>query len=134
MTAACAPHLAREIDALRREGVDLECIDIGGQAYALVRNVRTPAPPWGRAAHDILIALPLADTGALDAFYLELPYTYRGQAHPRVSGQEVVYDGRSWKLVSSHYRPGQEWKPGRDSLEGHIEHCRGFFLERSFSE
>lgn len=128
---ACASHFSAEIDALRRRGVDLELIEIGPQAFCHVRKLVSPAPPWGRAAHDILIALPLAESAALDAFYLELPYSYSGSTHPRVSGATVAYDGRTWQLVSWHYLDGQLWRIGHDDLDSHIEHCRGFFLARA---
>ncbi|MDQ6857486.1 MAG: hypothetical protein M3Z65_00650 [Chloroflexota bacterium] len=131
MSDTCAAHFITEIDALIRRGVDLKLVNIGAQGYALVRGVPSPVPPWDRAAHDILISLPLADSAALDGFYLELPYGYNQAAHPRVSGQMISYDDRQWQLVSWHYLDGQPWTPGHDDLDTHIEHCRGFFIERA---
>lgn len=125
-----APSLTKEVDALQKQGVDLSRITIGDQAFAHVRKLRTPTPPWGKAAHDILIALPVAEGAALDAFYLELPYAYNGGAEGHVGGAEVTYDGRQWKLVSWHYVDGHPWAAGRDTLSTHIAHCRGFFTAR----
>jgi len=131
VTVPCASHFLPEIDALKRQGVDLDVVTIDGQAYCHVRKIPSPVPPWDRAAHDILIALPLAETGALDAFYLEMPYAYGGSTHSRVNGAEISYDDRTWKLVSWHYLEGHAWKVGQDDLDSHIEHCRGFFLARA---
>jgi hypothetical protein len=121
-----------EIGRLATSGLSIELVNGGVQPYALVRGVEAPSPPWDRTRFDILIPIPLAyDLGTpLDGFYLGLPYTFNGGDHTRVSGQVVAMDQREWKLVSWHYPDGKPFDSKTDTIESHIVHCRGFFLER----
>jgi hypothetical protein len=109
----------------------IELVNAGGQCYAVASGVDAPAPPWDCSSYDILIAVPAAyDDAGLDAFYLGLPYTFKGGTHPRVQGAVVAVSGRHWQLVSWHYPEGTAWRRGQDNLETHILHCKGFFLHR----
>ena len=121
-----------EIASLASSGLSITLVTLGAQPYALVRDIESPAPPWGSAKHDILIAIPNAyDLGtALDAFYLALPYRFQEGMHNRVSGETITIDGRQWQLASWHYPDGKSFRLGVDNIESHIIHCRGFFLER----
>lgn len=120
-----------EVKALTAGGVAIELVELNGQCFALVKAIDAPSPPWSKPAFDILIAIPAAyDAAQLDAFYVELPCGYKDGAHPRVQGQTIVLAGRTWQLVSWHYPDGKPWVRGQDSLETHIVHCRGFFLNR----
>jgi hypothetical protein len=119
-----------EVSQLRTRGITVELVEVGGQCYARVNGVTAPSPPWDRGAYDILIALPLAAGSALDAFYLGLPYQYSGSTHRRVCGTVIVFEGRNWQLVSWHYPDGRPWSLGKDDLDSHITHCKGFFFNR----
>jgi hypothetical protein len=127
----CPERGCEEVGDLAGRGVAVRLVENNGQCYALVGGVASPAPPWNRDRFDILVAIPAAyDAAELDSFYVELPCTYKGSDHPRIQGTTIVLDGRSWRLVSWHYGEGKPWVRGKDSLETHITHCRGFFLER----
>lgn len=121
-----------EIARLAAAGLPVELVNEDVQPYVLVRGIDAPSPPWNRKQYDILFPIPLAyDMGTpLDAFYLGLPYTFSNGQHNRVSGQEITISNSLWKLVSWHYPDGKPFDPARDSIESHIIHCRGFFLER----
>jgi hypothetical protein len=126
----CPQRLAEEIAALVKRGVSVEAVEAGGQCYALQQGVTAPAL-WDKSAYDILVAIPAAyDAGALDAFYLGLPYKFKGGTHPRVQGAIITVKGRQWQLVSWHYADGKEWIRGQDDLSSHLTHCMGFFLNR----
>ena len=123
-----------ELEALQKEGVHAEQFDLNGQSYVVARGVDVPAPPWNQTTYDILVAVPSAyDLGAaLDAFYLAMPYSFRGGMHPRVgnAGQQLTWEGRTWLLVSWHYADGTAWRSGRDTLSSHLNHCRLFFWQQ----
>jgi hypothetical protein len=120
-----------EVNELVAGGVTVELSELNGQCYAHVTEIEAPAPPWSKAIFDILIAIPAAyDAAELDAFYIELPCSYKGGEHKRVQGQVIEHLGRKWRLVSWHYPDGRPWVRGQDNLETHIVHCRGFFLHR----
>lgn len=127
-----APERAvEEVEDLSKRGTPIELTEAGGQCYALVRAIEAPSPPWEKTRFDILIAIPAAyDAAQLDGFYVELPYVYNGGEHPRVNGQTIDHLNRKWRLVSWHYPDDKPWVRGRDTLETHIVHCRGFFLHR----
>jgi hypothetical protein len=130
--ASVPPGIEREVEWLVKSGVAVELAFHGGQCFVMVRSLATPAPPWGASSHDILIAVPLAyETAGLDAFYLRKPYSFQGGTHPRVSGATVQLADATWQLVSWHYAKDKSWIAGQDSLASHIEHCRGFFLNRN---
>lgn len=119
-----------EVAALVASGVPVNLVEIGGQSYTLGR-VDAPAPPWSKARFDILIPMPAAyDAASLDGFYVELPCTYNGAEHNRIQGEIVNFDDRQWRQVSWHYPDGKPWTRGQDTIESHIEHCHGFFLDR----
>jgi hypothetical protein len=126
------PEKAKEeVKTLVAQGVDVELIEANGQCYALVRKIKVNSPPWSAAEFDILIAVPAAyDAGALDGFYIALPYKFNDGEHAKVNGGTIDASGRQWRQVSWHYLDGKAWRRGLDSLETHIVHCRGFFLER----
>jgi hypothetical protein len=120
-----------QVAGLKYRGVHVELIDNNGQCYALARGIEAPSPPWDRSAYEILVAIPLLfDEAGLDGFYLALPYQFNNGQHQRVNGQVLQADGRSWQLVSWHYPDGKPWRRDQDSLESHLAHCRGFFLNR----
>jgi hypothetical protein len=121
-----------EIELLQATGIKVRLANEGAQPYAHVCGIAAPSPPWDRTLYDILIPIPLAyDLGTpLDAFYLGLPYRFDGGDHNRVSGQVVILEDRQWKLVSWHYPDGKPFHPKTDTIESHVIHCRGFFLER----
>lgn len=126
------PRVARdEVTRLSRRGLPVALAETAGQCYALASGVEAPIPPWDRAGYDLLIAIPAAyDDAGLDAFYLGLPYTFKGSTHPRVQGAVIEVNGRRWQLVSWHYPEGTSWRRGQDNLETHILHCKGFFFNR----
>lgn len=130
----CPEFVRLEVATLAQGGLAVECVEAGGQCYALARGLEAPSPPWDRAAYDILVAIPAAyeHGAALDAFYLGLPYTFHGGSHPRVeNGAIITVAGRQWRLVSWHYPDGRPWQRGRgDDLGSHIVHCKGFFHHR----
>jgi len=128
--SCCPASVVAEVERLKGRGISVDLVEIGAQCYAHVRDVPAPSPPWGKTAHDILIAVPLAAGAALDAFYLELPYIYERGAHKRVSGPVVKFADRNWQLVSWHYPDGRPWTYGKDDLDSHIVHCQGFFFNR----
>ena len=121
-----------EISKLKDQGLPIELVTIGSQPYGLVRGIDAPASHWDKTSFDIMFAIPVAyDMGAaLDAFYLRLPYKYRGGVHNRVSGQTLTYENASWQLVSWHYADNTPFQGDKDTIEGHVVHCKGFFLER----
>lgn len=126
----CVPDAMREVDVLARNGVRVALTNVGGQCFARV-DVAVPSPPWDRATYAILIPIPAAySDAALDAFYIELPYKFNGGNHQRVSGAVVTLDDKEFQLVSWHYPDDSPWRRGIDTLESHIAHCRGFFLNR----
>ena len=121
-----------EIDQLAASGLVIELVNEGVQPYALIRGIEALSPPWDRTLYDILVPIPIAyDLGTpLDGFYLGTPYTFNRGDHNRVSGQVVTVENRQWKLVSWHYPDGKPFNPKTDTIESHVVHCRGFFLER----
>jgi hypothetical protein len=123
--------IEREAGSLAVQGVSIKLLDQGGQCFVRVTGLVTPSPPWGAPSHDILIAVPMAfETAGLDGFYLRQPYSFNSGTHPRVNGQKIDLDGATWQLVSWHYSTDKSWTAGQDNLASHIEHCRGFFLNR----
>ena len=129
--SSCSEAATAQVATLRTKGGDIELIDINGQCYVLARGIEAPSPPWDRSTYDILVAVPLLfDEAALDGFYLGLPYQFNNGQHPRVNGQVIQWGERVWRLVSWHYPDGKPWRRGIDSLESHLVHCRGFFLNR----
>lgn len=127
-----APERARdEVAKLVSEGMEVELIDLAGQWYARANSGPVPSPPWRKTNFDILIAIPAAyDAADLDAFYVELPCRFGDGEHNRIQGQVIEASGRRWRLVSWHYPDNRPWIRGVDTLETHIVHCRGFFLDR----
>jgi hypothetical protein len=126
----CVPDAEREAEALVHRGSRVTLTEVDGQCFAQA-EVTAPTPPWDRTTYAILIPIPAAySDAALDAFYLELPYTFNGESHPRVSGGVVTLNEKQFQLVSWHYPDDRPWKRGVDSLESHITHCGGFFLNR----
>jgi hypothetical protein len=126
-----SPSLRAEVGRLSATGVLIELVEAGGQCYVLAPALEAPAPPWDRSSYDILVAIPGAyDDAGLDAFYLRLPYAFRGGTHPRVQGAIIQVRDASWQLVSWHYPEAKAWARGLDSLETHLLHCKGFFLNR----
>jgi hypothetical protein len=124
--------LDKELKDAQLAGHEVSLVTVNQQTYVLALNIQAPRPPWGESQYRILVAIPeIYDLGAaLDAFYLEAPYVFNNghyTSHPRVgnSGQPLVYDGKTWLLVSWHYT--QPWQPGKDNLLSHLLHCRGFF-------
>lgn len=123
--------LTLEVQRLQAQGMAVKVFITNGQCYVLAPKIEAPSPPWDRRHYDIVIAIPaLYGEAGLDAFYLGLPYTYNGGVHERVSGDVIRIDDRDWRLVSWHYVEGKTWTRGRDSLESHIMHCKGFMLAR----
>lgn len=122
--------MVTQVGTLQARGVGLDLVEVCGQCYVHVFALPAPAPPWDRPAYGILIAVPPAAGAGLDGFYLELPYQYQNGLHPRVNGQTIAHGGRTWKQVSWHYPDGRPWTYGADTLETHVEHCKGFFLHR----
>ena len=121
-----------EIAKLSRSGLGIALVKDQAQAYALVRGLLAPSPHWDKSSYDILIPIPAAfDLGAaLDGFYLALPYKFQGGDHNRVSGAIITVEKQEWRLVSWHYPDGKAFREGVDTIESHIIHCRGFFMER----
>jgi hypothetical protein len=127
----CPSAIRDELEALAKDGAPVGLLEANGQCYVLARGLEAPAPPWDRKGYDILVAIPAAyDAASLDAFYLALPYTFNGGAHPRVQGAVVTVGDRRWQLVSWHYPDGKPWARGLDDLASHLTHCKGFFLHR----
>jgi hypothetical protein len=127
----CPRAAQLEVNQLSPRGLRVELVETAGQCYALASGVDAPSPPWDRASYDILIAIPAGyDDAGLDAFYLGLPYTFKGATHPRVQGAIIETNGRRWQLVSWHYPDGTSWRRGQDNLETHLLHCKGFFFHR----
>jgi hypothetical protein len=127
----CPDVLKKQVAALKAAGLDIEATEVNNQWYVVVRTLAAPSPPWERTAYDVAIAIPAAyDDAALDGFYLGLPYKHADGQHQRVNGGKITFLERDWQLVSWHYPDGKPWQSGRDSLETHIAHCRGFFLHR----
>ncbi len=124
-------RVCEEVDELVRRGVAVKPVDLNGQCYVLVEGVEAPSPPWSSARFDILIAIPAAyDAAELDGFYVALPCGFNNGEHPRIKGNVIELLKRKWRQVSWHYPEGKPWRRGQDSLETHIFHCRGFFLQR----
>jgi hypothetical protein len=127
----CPEILKKQVTALKASGMDIEILEFNNQCYTVVRSLNVQSPPWEKTICNIAIAIPAAyDNAALDGFYLELPYKYNNGTHPRVNGSQIRLLDRDWQLVSWHYADGKPWQSGRDSLETHIIHCRGFFFHR----
>lgn len=127
----CPQALETEIAALVARGVAVEAVVADNQCYAMATGLTAPSPPWDSGAYDILVAIPLTyDAGALDAFYIGLPYRFKGGEHPRARGAVITVKDRQWQLVSWHYPDGKPWQRGQDDLASHLMHCRGFFLDR----
>lgn len=116
---------------LQARGLGVEIWIHDKQIYVRVPCLDAPSPPWDKQHYDILIAIPaLYDDAELDGFYLGLPYKHSDREHERVNGPIVAIREREWRLVSWHYLDGKKWVKGRDTLESHIVHCKGFFLAR----
>ena len=127
----CPERAGDEVADLAARGTAVQLTELNGQCYVLAKGIEAPSPPWSKPAFDILIAIPAAyDAAELDGFYVELPCAYAGADHPRVQGTIIDHLQRQWRLVSWHYPDGKPWIRGRDTLETHIVHCRGFFLHR----
>jgi hypothetical protein len=123
--------IVAEVETLSARGRCVRLVALAAQGYAMAGISGAPAPPWDRTDYDILVAVPAAyrDAG-LDGFYVKLPYTYHGSTHPRVQGATIELEGVAWQLVSWHYPDEAPWRRELDDLESHLEHCRGFFLNR----
>jgi len=127
----CPDRAREEVADLARRGIKVTLVAVEGQCYALVEGLEAPSPPWHSVRFDILIAIPAAyDAADLDGFYVALPCSFNNGEHPRVNGNIIEALQRKWRAVSWHYPEGEPWKRGQDSLESHIFHCRGFFLQR----
>jgi hypothetical protein len=120
-----------EVAELAGRGVVIRLIEVNGQCYAHTSITGIPVPAWEKAEHEILIPIPAVyDAADLDGFYIALPYRYDGGEHKRVNGNTIDALDRKWRQVSWHYPEGKAWRRGQDTLETHIVHCRGFFLQR----
>jgi hypothetical protein len=120
-----------EVDQLAHQHVAVQRVEASGQAYVMVTGLEAPSPPWSDKRADILIAIPAAyDAAELDGFYVALPCGFNNAEHPRINGATIEVAQRKWRAVSWHYPEGKPWKRGQDSLETHIVHCGGFFLQR----
>lgn len=126
----CTSDASTEVNSLASRGANVALTKVDDQCFVRTQTA-APSPPWDRSSYEILIPIPAAYADAsLDAFYLELPYTVNGTSHPRVSGGVIALDGKQWQLVSWHYPDAQPWTRGVDTIESHIAHCGGFFLNR----
>jgi Prokaryotic E2 family E len=127
----CPEQAITEVKELSSRGVSIELTEREGQCYAWAKGIAAKAPPWSKAAFEILIAIPAAyDAADLNGFYVEQPCLVENGEHPRIKGDVIEHMGRKWRLVSWHYPDGKPWLRGRDTLETHLEHCRGFFVGR----
>ncbi len=119
-----------DVEAANETGVIARLITGGAQNYVEVRDIIVPSPPWGNSRADILIAVPATyPAGGLDAFYLGLPFTHSSGSIPNQQ-QAVSIEGRNWVLISWHYHESRPWNPLQDDLTTHLQHCRGYFLNR----
>ncbi|HZS04818.1 MAG TPA: E2/UBC family protein [Blastocatellia bacterium] len=119
-----------DVEELKEAGVDARLLVIGGQKYVEVQGLLVPSPPWTPCEVSILIAVPATyPTGFLDAFYIEATARHQSGTIPREQSRHN-FDGRWWILVSWHYADHRPWNPRQDDLSTHVEHCRGFFLQR----
>jgi hypothetical protein len=122
---------ADEVADLQRRGARVSTFVHASQCYVQITGVEVPSPPWERSATDILVPIPATyDNAALDGFYVLLPLGWNKTNHRRINGSEIEINGRRWRAVSWHYPDGRAWERGKDTIESHIEHCRGFFLHR----
>lgn len=118
----------------KEAGATARLFTVGDQPYVEVANVKIPSPPWDTQRANILIAIPATyPTGGLDAFYLKLPIGHASGDIPRKQGV-LQLDAVEWLLISWHYHPTKPWNAAQDDLSTHVEHCRGFFLERGVRE
>jgi len=125
--------IEEDVERLRREGADLTLHNVNGQKYAEARSLCIPSPPWSKGVTNILVAIPgTYPQGGLDALYLEFGVTQNGSV-PRQQSTAALL-GRTWILISWHYATNRPWDPTADDLGTHIEHCRGFFLERGVKQ
>lgn len=123
-----------DVVEVKEGGADAALLVVGGQKYVEVRGLSIPSPPWNQNNANILIAVPATyPTGGLDAFYLETNVTHQSGTIPRQQGVSTIA-ARSWALISWHYASNRPWDSRHDDLSTHIEHCRGFFLERGVSQ
>lgn len=123
---------------LQRIEDDVEQMKLSGAAVRLISNgqqrfveatIPILSPPWSAPSTKILIAIPANyPTGGLDAFYVDPAITINGTIHRAQSAEPLP--GMKWNLISWHYSSKHPWNPRADDLQSHVEHCRGFFLER----
>jgi hypothetical protein len=123
-----------DIQALREAGTIARLLSFNNQKYVEISDLAVPSPPWGTERANILITVPAAyPIAGLDGFYIELPFTHTTGSIPYQSGTAAIED-RTWALISWHYPATRSWNPVCDDLAAHIEHCRGFFLQRGVTK
>nr|ART39093.1 H518 [uncultured bacterium] len=126
------PAIAEQhVRELIESGIQAQLVAIDGQGYLHVQGVEARGGAWEPEVVEILVGMPMAyDDANLDAFYLKLPYSYKGGGHERVQGAVIQWNDAQWQLVSWHYHEDQPWVPGRDTIASHLVHCMGFFPGR----
>lgn len=123
-----------DVAEVKEGGIDAALVVVGEQKYVEVRGLSVPSPPWNPNNASILIAVSATyPTGGFNAFYLESSVSHQSGAIPRQQGTSAIA-GRSWVLISWHYASNRPWDSRYDDLSTHIEHCRGFFLERGVAQ
>jgi hypothetical protein len=93
-----------DVKGITEAGIKACLLTFNGQKYVEVREVTVPSPPWSLPLLTLLVAIPATyPVGGLDAFYMELPLSHTNGSIPYQS-QTAQIDGRSWALISWHYR------------------------------
>ena len=128
-----AQTIEDDVKEAKEAGIDASLLNINGQKYVEVGGLAIPSPPWKPSEVRILIAVPSNYPSGLDAFYVDASVTHDGGSIPRQQGITQIGE-RSWILISWHYATHRPWNPRHDDLLTHIEHCRGFFLERGVTQ
>jgi hypothetical protein len=123
-----------DIQALREAGTLARLLSFNNQKNVEICDLDVPSPPWATERANILITVPAAyPIAGLDGFYIELPFTHLTGSIPYQSGTAAIA-GRTWALISWHYPATRPWNPVCEDLAAHIEHCRGFFLQRGVTK
>jgi len=122
-----------DVRAVQEAGGVARLFTENGQRYVELRNLPVPSPPWSSSFANIVVAVPATyPISGLDAFYVELPFNQANGSMPYQQSTAQI-GGRMYGLISWHYASNRPWNSLRDNLASHIEHCRGFFLQRGVS-
>lgn len=114
-------HIAREVDLLRQDGLQVDASEIPGWWCVVIHALRLPNG-YSKAATEVLLKLPRAyPNGKPDMFWTDEDLKLASGEVPRRADVVECLLGKQWRRFSWH--PGN-WRPGNDDLRTFVSFVR----------